>query len=115
MSETYTEFIEAAPVKRAARQGAGRRREDNPLEGAVKSVLDQTDADGNPKAVATKFTLDVENGETEKQRFARIRRLLTRAGKELVEDGAEPAKIERGISGPGADGVYTLTIWHKQN
>ena len=114
MSETYSEPIEAKPTTRAARQGAGRKREDNPLEDIVKSVLGQRDENGTPKAVATKFALDVENGETEKQRFARVRRLLTRAGKELVADDQEPAKIERGISSPDADGVYTLTIWHKQ-
>lgn len=114
MSEIYSEPVEAKPVVRQGRTGAGRKREHNPLENIVKSVLGQCYEGGTPKAVATTFTLDTENGETEKQRFARVRRLLTRAGKELVEDGQEPAKIERSITGPDADGVYTLTVWHRQ-
>lgn len=114
MSETYTEPVEAEPIKRAAREGAGRRREANPLEGHVKSVLGQKNEDGTPKTVATTFTLNTEAGETIEQRSARIRRLLTRAGKELVAAGQDPAKIDRAISGPDESGVYTLKISHKQ-
>lgn len=115
MSETYGTIEDAEPVKRAARKGAGRKREDNPLETIVKSVLGQRSEDGTPVFKKTTFVLDAENGESEKQRFARVRRLLTRAGKELVEDGQEPAKIERDITGPDESGVYTLTVWHRQN
>lgn len=114
-AETY-EFTEAAPVKRPGRQGAGRKREDNPFEAAVKSIAGQSDGEGNPLARSTKFAPNAEQGETLKQRKARIRRLLTRAGKDLVADGAEPLKITLVTTDtPDEDGNYIATFWHKQD
>lgn len=108
MSETY-EFVAATPVKRAARSGAGRKKDDNPFEAGVKAIL------GTDEARATTFTLDVENGETFKQRKDRIRRLLTRAGKECVADGQDPATIKLAIVPvEGSENTYTATFWHYQ-
>lgn len=115
MSETY-EFVEAKPVKRTARVGAGRKREANPFEGAVREIAGKTDEDGNPLARAVIITLDEENGETLKQRRARVRRFLTRAGKEIVEDGADPLLIK--MADEPVDGqanTYKITFWHRQD
>lgn len=115
MSETY-EFIEAAPVKRPGRQGAGRKREDNPFEDAVKAIAGQTDGEGSPLARAVVFHLDVENGETLKQRKARIRRFLTRAGKDLAPESEEPFKINLVVTDtPDENGAYKATFWHRQD
>lgn len=115
MSETY-EFIEATPVKRTARVGAGRKREDNPFESAVREIAGKTDEDGNPLARAVVITLDEENGETLKQRRARIRRFLTRAGKEIVQDGTEPLLIKMADEPVGdVPNTYKITFWHRQD
>lgn len=112
MSETYT-FQEAAPVKRAARKGAGRRAEPNPFEAAVREIAGRVDGDGTPLARSTAFTLDAENGETLKQRRDRIRRFLTRAGK-LVSDerGGVDVSIELRIK-PYAANSYEATFWDR--
>lgn len=124
MSETY-QFVETAPVKRPGRQGAGRKREDNPFEDAVREIAGQTDEHGNPRARSTTFVLDAENGETEKQRTARIRRFLTRAGKDIVADGADALKINMVVKAGRLDGAgnvvdapegtYVVTFWHRQD
>lgn len=81
MSDERYEIIEATPIKRAPRQGAGRKAKDNPFEQSVREIAGQTDADGDPLARAAFFSLNEAAGETLKQRKDHIRRLLTRAGK----------------------------------
>lgn len=110
MSETY-EFEAAKPVKRPGRQGAGRKPEENPFEAAVAAIVN-TD-----EARATTFTLDAENGETLKQRLARVRRLLTRAGKELAEKHGhgDAYRIERSVEPvEGQADTWRVTFWHKR-
>ncbi len=106
-TETY-EFFETEPARRAGRQGAGRQKEPNPFHAAVQAIA------GTKSARGSKFTLDTENGETIEQRQARIRRLLTRAGKEVAaERGAEkPYRIALTITPvDGEPNTYETKFW----
>ncbi len=113
MTETY-EFTATEPAKRAGRQGAGRRREHNPFEAAVREIV------GTGQARQTQFTLSVENGETLKQRKDRIRRFLTRASKDVAaENGVEPYAIALTVGEvPGQEGasgeqLYFAKFWDR--
>lgn len=108
MSEQYT-FTESVPAKRAGRQGSGRQREHNPFESAVEAIV------GTKSARDAAFSLDVENGETFEQRKARIRRFLTRAGKDIAakQNRSEPYKIALTISQVGDENsnAYVAKFW----
>lgn len=106
--ESY-EFTESVPAKRAGRQGSGRQKEPNPFEEAVAAIA------GTKSARDASFSLDVENGETIEQRKARIRRFLTRAGKDVAakQNRAEPYKIALTISqvGDAGSNAYVAKFW----
>lgn len=108
MSEQYT-FTESVPAKRAGRQGSGRQKEPNPFESAVGAIV------GTKGARDASFSLDVENGETLKQRQARIRRFLTRAGKDVAakQGRSDAYKIALTISQVGDEGsnAYVAKFW----
>lgn len=107
MSESYV-FTESVPAKRAGRQGSGRQKEPNPFESAVEAIV------GTKSARDASFTLDAENGETLKQRQARIRRFLTRAGKDVAakQNRSEPYKIALTITEVGeGTGAYVAKFW----
>jgi hypothetical protein len=112
MTETY-EFAPCAPVRRPGRQGAGRRPETNPFENDVKAIVGKVDEDGAPLARQASFKLIAENGETLKQRSARIRRFLTRAGKELAGEGQRAYNIAMVIEESAIEGVYLVKFWDR--
>lgn len=110
MSETY-EFTAATPVPRAGRQGAGRRPDPNPFLEAVKAIVGQTNGDGTPEARQAVVVLDSGRGETYKQRYSRIRRQLTAAGKECGDDVSISMDL---TPEPNPEtGAHTLTFWHR--
>lgn len=120
-TETYT-FQEAEPVKRAGRQGAGRKKENNPFHEAVRSVVGVTREDGAPYTVSTPFHLDVANGETLEQRIGRIRRFLTRATKELdaqtvvdlsITDLATGETLSKRRDGHRTSGDFAVRFWDR--
>lgn len=115
MSETY-EFSVATPVRRPARRGAGRKPEVNPFTDAVRAIVGQQDAEGNPLARQATFTLDSAAGETYKQRHQRIRRFLSRAGKDIAKANGLDEKaynialvIEEGTT----PGTYVAKFWDR--
>lgn len=125
VSETYV-FQEAEPVKRAGRQGAGRKKEPNPLHDTVAGIVGQTREDGLPKTVESPFRLDEENGETLRQRHGRIRRAATRAGKELGKVHGRTYNIDIAITdvetgetlgvkrdGDRTRGVFSVKVWDR--
>lgn len=120
MSETY-EFSSATPIKRAGRQGAGRKPTPNPFLDAVRAIAGQVNADGTSEARKAPVVLDIERGETYKQRYSRIRRQLTAAGKLVAKErsAAEPFMIVMDLSvdltpdGDDSASNYTLTFWDR--
>ncbi len=117
-TETY-EFRAAVPRKQAPRAGAGRPAEPNPFIEAVARVAGKTQVvDGRtvPLAAETAFVLDAEHGETLKQRWDRIRRQLTAAGKQVAADHERGRYyiIDRSqVELNEAAGVYTFSFWDK--
>lgn len=111
MSEQY-EFAPCAPVKRPGRQGAGRRPEVNPFEVQVREVVGKTE-NGAPAARQASFKLDSDNGETLKQRTARIRRFLTKAGKSLAPEGGDAYNIAMVVEETTLDDVYVVKFWDR--
>lgn len=120
-TETYT-FTDAEPVRRAGRQGAGRKKEPNPFHEAVREVIGQTREDGAPRTKSTPFQLDTANGETLEQRIGRIRRFLTRATKELgaetvvdlsITDRATGETLSKRRDGHRTTGDFTVRFWDR--
>lgn len=121
VSETYT-FSDAEPVKRAGRQGAGRKKEPNPFHEAVREVVGQVREDGAPRTKSTPFQLDAENGETLEQRIGRIRRFLTRASKELnaqttidlsITDVVTGKTLSKRRDGHRTTGEFSVRFWDR--
>lgn len=112
MSETY-EFVEATPVKRPGRQGAGRKPAPNPFLDQVRAIVGQTTESGEPVARKTPVTLDAEHGESYKTRYSRIRRQLTAAGKLVAQEKGAPDAYAIAMDLPNTGQAMTLTIWHR--
>ncbi len=112
-TETYSEAVDVAPVKRVARKGAGRRPAPNPFIDSVRLVI------GNGATKGRGFSLDAERGETLKQRHGRVRRALTAAGVEIANEQGrgEPYRIgmaiEPNAEGSGVSGDYIVKFWDK--
>jgi hypothetical protein len=103
MSETETyEFFETKPVAREGRKGAGRKPDFNPFIEGVRAIAGQTSADGAPLARGADVRLDAERGETYKQRYSRVRRQLTAAGKIVgAERGTERIQVDMALKPKG--------------
>ena len=124
MIEAYgeTQFVE--PVKRPGRKGAGRKPDPNPFIDDVRCIVGQTDKTGRPLTAARAFTLEHERNETLAQRSARIRRFLTRAGKEVAKEvesqfadsGMLPYSIGMNIvaAGDGEGEGYVVKFWDRR-
>lgn len=111
-TETY-EFHVAEPVRRAPRKGAGRRAEPNPFIDGVRSIVGKTDESGAPLTLAAPFTLNHARNETLKQRSARIRRALTKAGKLIAtENDVQPYAIEMRVEESGDS--YVVKFWDRR-
>jgi hypothetical protein len=121
-TEYYGEAYIVEPVKRAPQVGAGRKAEANPFHVDVRGVIGQVTEDGRPLTIGRTFALDAVQGETLKQRHDRIRRFLTRAGKEHAKaDGAPlPYMIGLAIDAlPNEGGIpatqrYVVKFWDKR-
>jgi hypothetical protein len=114
--ETY-EFRAATPVKRAGRKGAGRKPTPNPFIDAVRGIAGTVDANGQAEARESAVLLDVHCGETYKQRYSRVRRQLTAAGKLIAQErgAVEPFRIEMSLRPVSPESVneLILTIWDR--
>ncbi len=114
--DTYVPLGQGEPTPRPARKGAGRKPMPNPFLSDVRGLIDAVDDEGRPVAQSHLFTLNAERGETYAQRYSRIRRQLTAAGKVVAsEHGRDHLYyIEMRIKPTGrADGEYTLTFWDR--
>lgn len=117
-----TRFTEVAPVKRAARAGAGRKKGPRPYLDGVRAIVNKTSTSGGATAPMT-FKVDVEvpRGEVALAAFKRrARRQLTEAGKQVaIEQGApEPYLIGMDVRRGGFGSksvlpVYELRFWHR--
>ena len=114
-TETYGEAHVVEPAVRAPRVGAGRKAGPNPFTTDVRAVIGQATSDGRPLTIGRSFMLNIEQGETLKQRKDRIRRFLTRAGKELAEiDGADrPYLIGLAIEAVNDNPGYVAKFWDR--